>query len=746
LEDTFDFYANLPAYARFVNDELGTGLLRHFCQAVQGELDGVYAFLDNAPTYHDPDFAPKEWLPWLGQWVGLGAIGDHYLGIGINPDWPEEKQRRLIKEATAYWQIKGTVPGIRKAIQLWLWEESQKSRLYFVFPFGRTPTHNPPNWWSYRTPYNAIALLPFKKRKEFGDSTYPGTRYLPHANSLLTPKGDGSRYEIPYPEPPYDSQLLELDAHSSSFVENLHSRLGPNRPWLYFEDISEAEWNQIFPDIFELEPEIFPAVVRPTFMGYLAAEGAEKTTLKLDQLVLEPIEIRKHRLKLDGWPYYHAYQVPPRPGRTQTTTTSHRESYRGTPGRTWEDFYRLPYGLASGEREVTETTSTEIPAVPCTPGIKTRIPTGENTTEVVSPAVSPVTHLQLTETAPIVRNIPGEVRRGIYPGFTYKSRYVGTSRLAIRVPRYGSADARERSPGIEPISLQGISVRVSSTQNNVTGVPRINLRSTQAPEESRLQVNLSGIPNLPIKLPSNATWSVRPQLVDYDSPDPRVLLGRKSYYCPPRVIQPTEEIIKRGGKVVTRNTVARYFVPYFHHAGYYRYFPGKPSITRSVPGYKEIALCNVPYRWTTPKVKSVGTRIEVVESSLPLQQKYPQLSEICDSRNWVCSLFTTAGVVVIRNPTVFYWQSPGGKHKSFSFDPIKYPELYLEFVFTLSQSKKATARSLVCADRVIEYAPFLHVLNFPSAGVYGFKFALPLEFVESTFVPPLVAAVVAGGD
>ena len=772
MEDSFDFYANLPAYARFVNDELGSGLLRHFCAAVQGELDKAYAFLDNAPTFHDPDFAPREWLPWLGQWVGLGTSGDHYLGIGINPNWPEERQRRLIKEAAAYWQIKGTVPGIKKAIQLWLWEESAKSRLYFTFPFGRSPTQNPPNWWSYRTPYNVAGKLPFRQRKEFGDSTMPGTRYLPRAALLLTQACEaGTRYEKPYPEEPYRIDSDSLAASVSNQVENLHSRLGPNRPWLYFEEISDSEWNQIFPDIFELEPEIFPAVQRPTFMGVLAPEGAGGTTLKLDK-VIEPVStVRKHRLSLDGWHYYYAYQVPPRPGRTQTATVSHRESFKGSKGRTWKDFYQLPYGLSSGSRDVVETVTTEIPPVKCTPGIKTRIESGSSRTVVVSPGKPAVTRLRLAEVAPTTRSIPGKVTRGIYPGFTYKSRYVGTSRLAVTVPNYGLTETVAPTT-IEPINLTGISVSTSSSATNVSNLPTISfstpvvsssvsqetwsltlltdekgswsLELLSNPEDTNTgwsmglteqitgewSINLSAIPNLRISLPVEATWNFRSQLIDYDSPNPNVLLGKKSYYCPPQIVRPRVEQVSPGGKVIAGNTVARYNVPYFHHASYYQYFPAIPAVTQSVPEYKEIALCNVPKRWTTPKIEQVRVLTETVQApALPLRQKYPQLAEICDSRNWSCSLFTTSGVAVIRNPTVFYWQSAGEGRKSFSFDPIAFPELYLEFVFTLPKDKKAIARSLVVGDRVIEYVTFSEILNFPRQGVYGFKFALPLEFV-----------------
>jgi phage tail-like protein len=56
----------------------------------------------------DPRIAPAEALGWLGGLVGLA----------MDPCWPEAARRRMVQAASALFRIRGTVPGLRRMIEI----------------------------------------------------------------------------------------------------------------------------------------------------------------------------------------------------------------------------------------------------------------------------------------------------------------------------------------------------------------------------------------------------------------------------------------------------------------------------------------------------------------------------------------------------------------------------------------------------------------------------------------------------
>jgi phage tail-like protein len=78
-----------------------------------GGLDSVWApiftALDCLSAYVDPYLTPVDFLGWLGGWVG----------VALEEDWPEERQRELIARAIQLVRYRGTVAGLAAEVALY---------------------------------------------------------------------------------------------------------------------------------------------------------------------------------------------------------------------------------------------------------------------------------------------------------------------------------------------------------------------------------------------------------------------------------------------------------------------------------------------------------------------------------------------------------------------------------------------------------------------------------------------------
>ncbi len=296
------FYDNLPIYARLA-DELG--LLQHFCDiGVQPPLDELHNLVTTRSRYFDVDnpiAIPN--LDWLGQFVGLGIVGKHYLGIGINPDWPVWAKRQIIKRVWRYWQLKGTETGVREAVLLWLLFEKAYDRQYFEikYPIGRLVREQFPGWISYGDRYDSYRTQPFTEVQKVGFGDYPSLRGFPSRQKTLLPLSDrlyGSQY---------CDRSLAYDSQPDPPVRGDFSRMGVLKPWMHFHDLTEGEWHRIFPNIIELNQEIWEAGIIPTVVGWVPLSNGN--------LKLNPTPEAKPTYKvvydLDGHHYGDPY-----PGRT----------------------------------------------------------------------------------------------------------------------------------------------------------------------------------------------------------------------------------------------------------------------------------------------------------------------------------------------------------------------------------------------------------------------------------------------
>jgi phage tail-like protein len=82
-------------------------------RAFTSGLDDVWASalvaLDNLHAYLDPDTAPADFLAWLASWVG----------VVLDENWPEHRQRALVSRAVELYHWRGTTRGIRDLVTLY---------------------------------------------------------------------------------------------------------------------------------------------------------------------------------------------------------------------------------------------------------------------------------------------------------------------------------------------------------------------------------------------------------------------------------------------------------------------------------------------------------------------------------------------------------------------------------------------------------------------------------------------------
>ena len=95
----------LPAL--YVRDAESADLLARWLTLFESVFEGTQAGIDRLPLLFDPAAAPPEWLPWLAGW----------LALELPETWGEERRRRAIAEAFERAARRGTVDGLRAAIE-----------------------------------------------------------------------------------------------------------------------------------------------------------------------------------------------------------------------------------------------------------------------------------------------------------------------------------------------------------------------------------------------------------------------------------------------------------------------------------------------------------------------------------------------------------------------------------------------------------------------------------------------------
>jgi hypothetical protein len=279
-------------------DEQGSGMLKHLTDPTQTQLDKWTDAKGMIELIENPDIIPKSWAYWAQQKVGGAGTREHWLGIGVHPDWPVERMRRFLLEGWNYWNTKGTQKSIRWAIDFWLdWEKAQNP-IYLEFrrPFGDRPTSEPTQWWSYATPYGAHTTQHYTEFQFWGGGDYP-QQYQPDARTL---RQDTWQWDF---EAVWDDRQLVLDRPPE--IDNSRSGLGPRNVWMHFH-VDEFEWNKVALDIHKLNPETYHVLARPQVFLWQDIE----VDLKLIEDPDFPIANTKILYDIDGFQFGDIFPWP----------------------------------------------------------------------------------------------------------------------------------------------------------------------------------------------------------------------------------------------------------------------------------------------------------------------------------------------------------------------------------------------------------------------------------------------------
>ena len=92
---------------------------------------GLETVISQVHSYLDPQQTPVEFLPWLAGWVALA----------LREDWNEKVRRSFISQMVPLYQIRGTVPGLKKMLQIYLESSglSYPERTISIFEFDDHP-------------------------------------------------------------------------------------------------------------------------------------------------------------------------------------------------------------------------------------------------------------------------------------------------------------------------------------------------------------------------------------------------------------------------------------------------------------------------------------------------------------------------------------------------------------------------------------------------------------------------------
>ena len=102
-----DLLRRLPK--TFSRDELAAGFLRRYLALFDGALGELDAKSTLRHPLIDPLAAPLRILPWLASFVGLV----------VDERWPENSKRQILKEAIWLFRFRGTIPGLKRFLQLY---------------------------------------------------------------------------------------------------------------------------------------------------------------------------------------------------------------------------------------------------------------------------------------------------------------------------------------------------------------------------------------------------------------------------------------------------------------------------------------------------------------------------------------------------------------------------------------------------------------------------------------------------
>jgi len=87
-------------------DDKFTGQFLYIFEDIMKPLENT---VDNLATYFDPLLTPDSLLPWLASW----------LNLTLDPSWPIERRRELVKSAAELYRQRGTKRGLAEYLRIY---------------------------------------------------------------------------------------------------------------------------------------------------------------------------------------------------------------------------------------------------------------------------------------------------------------------------------------------------------------------------------------------------------------------------------------------------------------------------------------------------------------------------------------------------------------------------------------------------------------------------------------------------
>ncbi len=84
-------------------------LMGQFLRIFESIMNPIENSVDNMALYFDPRITPEGLLPWLASWVDLT----------LDPSWPLERRRELVKNATELYRWRGTKRGLAEYLRIY---------------------------------------------------------------------------------------------------------------------------------------------------------------------------------------------------------------------------------------------------------------------------------------------------------------------------------------------------------------------------------------------------------------------------------------------------------------------------------------------------------------------------------------------------------------------------------------------------------------------------------------------------
>ncbi len=84
-------------------------MMGRFLLIFESVLNPIENTVDNLALYFDPRLTPESLLPWLASWVDLA----------LDPGWPLERRRELVRNAAWLYRWRGTRRGLSEYLRIY---------------------------------------------------------------------------------------------------------------------------------------------------------------------------------------------------------------------------------------------------------------------------------------------------------------------------------------------------------------------------------------------------------------------------------------------------------------------------------------------------------------------------------------------------------------------------------------------------------------------------------------------------